>query len=241
LEESVKAAHGNSAKMVVTNRRFLFESEDDPKNEYYRNTVKHLCDSYDKQVRLRPEEVSQKIVHYLTASDSSINFLGEPPNVLLHRDVFGELGMFDVNLIQSCDYEFWSRVGSNHGVVLVPEVLSEFRIHSSSTTRKNEQTQMLRTKLDLPAVLIAYLYNPEYRRFRDHIGEKGIAGVTRYAMNLLRRLKAEIDASGCEEDKQEWIRFCRAYPVAVVLINEPSARAVAAMAKKYVTNKFNKL
>lgn len=65
------------------------------------------------------------------------NFFGEPTAALMHRSVFPQFGMFNSDLRQICDLEYWTRVGVNTGVTFVDETLATFRYHSASTTARN--------------------------------------------------------------------------------------------------------
>jgi glycosyltransferase involved in cell wall biosynthesis len=238
LERMMKAASESKAKMVTSNRQFHFEMPDDPANDYYKSTVKHLCDEYDSVTHIPPDQFSSFILHYLTERGSSINFIGEPSNILFHKDVVGNVGLFNPLLIQSCDYEYWSRVGSKYGVTVVPEILSEFRIHSGSTTSRNQQNQALKKRLDLPAVLCDYLYDASYTDFRQHIGEKGQVVIQRYLIKLLYGIKNDLDVAESIQEGEAWRNFLNTYPACKALIQTPNARHIAIQVKKYVKDKI---
>ncbi len=57
------------------------------------------------------------------------------PAAFVRRDLFERYGMFDINLRQSMDYEFWLRLGKNHvRFVHLPQVLAATRLHSDAFT-----------------------------------------------------------------------------------------------------------
>lgn len=54
------------------------------------------------------------------------------PSVFFHKDLIREFGEFDVSLNRTMDYDFWLRISQKHRFVYIPEVLSVYRLHSSS-------------------------------------------------------------------------------------------------------------
>lgn len=54
--------------------------------------------------------------------------------VLVRRDVFDTVGLFDENNPYTQDYEMWFRIVSEYGVRHVSEPLTRYRVHSSQTS-----------------------------------------------------------------------------------------------------------
>lgn len=65
------------------------------------------------------------------------NFFGEPTAALLHRSLFERYGVFNADLAQLCDLEFWIRAATNTGLAFVDAPLASFRYHASSTSAGN--------------------------------------------------------------------------------------------------------
>jgi len=68
------------------------------------------------------------------------------PSVLMHRPTILALGGYDPAFGSSADTELWTRVATENAIVVVPEPLVLYRIHSQSMSfrRMFEQREMLR-------------------------------------------------------------------------------------------------
>jgi glycosyltransferase involved in cell wall biosynthesis len=98
------------------------------------------------------------------------NIIGEPTVTIFHRSVIQNFGIFNPALIQICDMEYWARVGSNVGVVYIPERLATFRVHHRSTTSHNHAEREYRTgRLDPLIVHYLLLRSPFYRNIRNKL------------------------------------------------------------------------
>jgi hypothetical protein len=94
------------------------------------------------------------------------NFVGEPTAVMLHRSVFSRFGYFNPHLVQICDLEYWIRVGSNSGLVYVPETLAHFRRHGGATTVRNERSNRLGFYFDQVICFHDFVFHPLYASLR---------------------------------------------------------------------------
>jgi len=56
------------------------------------------------------------------------------PGVLFKRSVLETDGYLDESLRYTADWDFWLRLAARHDLVLVPECLSEYRIHAEAQT-----------------------------------------------------------------------------------------------------------
>jgi glycosyltransferase involved in cell wall biosynthesis len=99
------------------------------------------------------------------------NWIGEPSSVLIRKECFLRLGLFNTNLYQVCDIEMWLRIMFRYDVGLLSEKLSAFRFHSDSTSASNiksrrnclDQLWLLEGLSSEPEVRLAY---PEIERIR---------------------------------------------------------------------------
>ena len=71
------------------------------------------------------------------------NLLGEPSAILVRRECFERLGGFNPTLWQLVDIEMWLRIALYYDIGFLPEPLSVYRHHQSSTT-----ADVARTSLD---------------------------------------------------------------------------------------------
>lgn len=72
--------------------------------------------------------------------DDPINKIGEPSTVLIKREVFEKVGLFDVNLCQVVDVDMWLRIMGHYKIGFIDKKLSSFRIHLKQQTRQNIQS-----------------------------------------------------------------------------------------------------
>jgi glycosyltransferase involved in cell wall biosynthesis len=68
------------------------------------------------------------------------NFLNTN-NVLIRRDVFNTLGMFDINIVFSEDYEMWLRIAEKYMIGYVDLILTKYRLHSTNRSEVNKEKQ----------------------------------------------------------------------------------------------------
>ena len=65
------------------------------------------------------------------------NMIGEPSTVLIRRQCFLDIGLFDSSLCQVTDMDMWFRIMGSYKVGFIKETLSCFRIHSDQESAKN--------------------------------------------------------------------------------------------------------
>ena len=69
--------------------------------------------------------------------NNPINKVGEPSTVLIRKEVFDAVGVFNPDFCQLVDLEMWLRIMSQYKVGYIDRVLSKFRIHAQQQTQKN--------------------------------------------------------------------------------------------------------
>lgn len=100
------------------------------------------------------------------------NFFGEPTSTLIHRSIFDRYGLFNADLAQLCDLEYWLRVSLNTGITYIDEPLATFRYHASSTSAgnrdplKDERVSVF----DNLVMLHEFAYNPHFSSLRQAAG-----------------------------------------------------------------------
>jgi len=90
------------------------------------------------------------------------------PSVLMHRPTVLALGGYDPDFGPSADTELWTRVARKHAIVVVPEKLLQYRIHSQSMSFRMmfEQREMLRLILARDEARRRDLLVPSLAQFR---------------------------------------------------------------------------
>jgi len=107
----------------------------------------------------------------MTKAGIGVNFIGEPSSVMLRRDIFSDYSLFNVNLVQLCDLEYWTRIGTNETIRYIPETISSFRVQKDSASAFNHLQKAFHVQLlDKVILLHDYLFHPLYSRFRETIG-----------------------------------------------------------------------
>ncbi len=109
------------------------------------------------------------------------NWIGEPSSVLVRKDCFSRLGLFNQNLYQVCDIEMWLRIMFRYDIGFLPEKLSAFRFHPDSTSAGNLKSR--RNCLDQLWLVESLLSDREIQAAHPEI--EAIRG-----LELLRLIKA---------------------------------------------------
>lgn len=89
------------------------------------------------------------------------NLIGEPPFVMMRREVMLRTGVFSETLPQSLDYEYWVRLLCRANFVWIPESLGAFRVHGMATTALNQREGKGRT--DRLRILLQLARNADAR------------------------------------------------------------------------------
>lgn len=144
LERMLSLAGETGRRLVFCQRRFVFAET------IARETVAHyaalptlesICGGrYD----LDPADAVRL---FFTGAGGDLNYFGEPTCALIHRDVFDAVGLFETNLIQFCDLEYWLRSVSMFGFAWVPDALASFRVHEGSTSQRNAVRRAFRSEI----------------------------------------------------------------------------------------------
>lgn len=93
------------------------------------------------------------------------------PGVLFKRSVLETDGFLDESLRYTADWDFWLRLAAHHDMVLVPDCLSEYRIHAAAQTvgfaeKKQEYALNLRIVVERHQHTLDALVPSESANFR---------------------------------------------------------------------------
>ena len=119
-----------------------------------------------------------------------------PSNVLIKRDVLNKIGLFDVNLSTSADFELWLRACSLYQTGMINEVGIKYRQHSSNMfSNKNLYQKDTQYIIDKHAPGSKYnwspfIYKKLYSLMLNSIKEKNMINAAYY---FYRYLKAKLE------------------------------------------------
>jgi predicted O-linked N-acetylglucosamine transferase (SPINDLY family) len=137
LEEMVNLAEQDAELGLIFSPRGTFlarEAYSDPTCQaiYYESK-----DTYKFWSDLQPIQPGRELLADPNLLDNPINKIGEPSTVLIKKEVFERVGLFDPKFCQVIDIEMWFRVMSQYKIGFVEQSLSHFRIHPQQQTRRN--------------------------------------------------------------------------------------------------------
>ncbi|MDM9583775.1 glycosyltransferase [Nostoc sp. GT001] len=137
IEEMVNLAERDEEIGLVFSPRRLFTNTGD--TVYDSNFLMHheAKDVHKAWSELKPIQSGQQLLQDSNILDNPINKIGEPSTVLIRKDVFDKVGLFNSEFCQLVDLEMWLRVMSQYKIGFVDKVLSQFRIHPQQQTRRN--------------------------------------------------------------------------------------------------------
>ena len=171
LHAAVSSAPG-ACSFVVAERDFVIEKGvEDGLRHFYENSVLTLKDVFGDKTSILPGEFSGEILK----RGVGLNFIGEPTSVMVRRETCFQYSFFNQNLIHLCDLEYWTRLGTNEGLVYLPEKLNVFRVHNRSASAYNHAHNHFQLEcLDKIILLHDYLYHPYYLNLRKTAGSETI-------------------------------------------------------------------
>ncbi len=160
-------ASGKGYDLLVCKRQFMLDKETtEAERKYYKEEVRTL----ENTGYYRSDAFSPEVVSRIASENISMNFIAEPSLAFFKKGLLSKTGLFDADLKQICDLEFFLRVGSNYGLLYLPEQLCRFRIHAHSTTEKNIGSTDYRLHyLEALTFALKLLAKPEFKAFRGYI------------------------------------------------------------------------
>jgi predicted O-linked N-acetylglucosamine transferase (SPINDLY family)/GT2 family glycosyltransferase len=137
IEEMVTLAEQDEEIGLVFSPRTLFTNTG--RTVYDSNFLMHheAKDVHKAWSTLKLIQSGHQLLQDSNILDNPINKIGEPSTVLIRKDVFEKVGLFNSEFCQLVDLEMWLRIMSQYKVGFVDKVLSHFRIHPQQQTRRN--------------------------------------------------------------------------------------------------------
>jgi len=114
-----------------------------------------------------PVFIPAEKISSLAVQNVWMNFIGEPTVIMFQKEVTRELGVFNPDLIQVCDLEYFLRIACNYGVKYIPQPLTYFRVHKGSASSSNISERYYQVMhLDPIIMLHQFLYATFFAPFR---------------------------------------------------------------------------
>ncbi len=127
--------------LVASKRDFIVESSAS-------SALTSWLDKYkDLQATLSNEEnnvlvLDKSLFKSIEFLNSPFNKIGEPSVVMFRSNIIKKVGMFNEELKQILDYEFYYRILKRYKVAILPEKLAGFRVHGLQESEKNNMNNV---------------------------------------------------------------------------------------------------
>ncbi|MDZ7993357.1 MAG: glycosyltransferase [Nostoc sp. EfeVER01] len=137
IEEMVNLAEQDEEIGLVFSPRTLFTNIGH--TVYDSNFLMHheAKDVHKAWSKLKTIQSGQELLLDPHILDNPINKIGEPSTVMIRKNVFEKVGLFNSEFCQLVDLEMWLRIMSQYKIGFVNKILSHFRIHPQQQTRRN--------------------------------------------------------------------------------------------------------
>ena len=191
--------------VIFCKRNFIFENDcSNEMKSYYKNR-NYFWDIFPNKIHVTPKDITMIISRY-----PGLNIFGEPTSFLIHRSVFDRLGLFDADIYQICDLEYWLRAGVSIPLLHIPEVLTHFRVHNKSTTSFNRNERWVQTRyIDRLRLFNKFISNDLYSSLRKDL-DIWPCRLFLAAQTAIFARRARIDTiSGDGNQKTEFMDYCK--------------------------------
>lgn len=227
LEKMMSCSEGQN--LVISNRKYIFEEGINKKDHYdylilenklnFSNIYKYHLFFTDRQFS------------FATARYPAINIWGEPTSMLIRKEAFLQYGYFDENFKQTCDLEFWARVGTNSGAAFVHDKLVFFRVHKKSTTMTNHSDKAFYVNFNDFFLFVHKLYYSDlFKKFRSNVSFSKLAIIELELAEHARGLKR------WENGKDIFMQKCQArFPEFDKYFLNPTKELIQAQLKSFVS------
>ena len=223
--EKMFAASKPEIPISFCRRQFIFEDSTPDEVRSYHLSVLSLLDKFFPLLTEIPaSHYSKALLSLIGTMGIDINFIGEPVAVMFHRSVLYRFGNFNANLIHACDFEFWTRIASNTGIIYVPETLATFRLHGQSTTATNQNSRHYRkSTLDPLIILHDFALAPIYATLRAVASSHEIINLIDFLEHKAYSARRIAERATVDPDNPnssflaEWEYICQLYPILSVI------------------------
>ena len=213
VERLVDLAIRSGRRFAFARRTFLYEGVSEAGRELMETEVRRF-----EVGAVRPgcTDFSPQMVAELALEFWGRNVFGEPSAILIHRSVVQEFGLFNLDLVQIPDLEYWLRVGLTTGMGYCDQPLVTFRIHERAASMANLNT-FRAGRLDQLVLLHEYLYSPYFVALRQAAERIGTLpslqrSFHRKALRLSVRAALDIRRPETRGHYRQWLEAVRRHP-----------------------------
>jgi glycosyltransferase involved in cell wall biosynthesis len=206
VERMLQTAIEHNALMACCCRNFTFfpEVPEETRSNFLAYTARHNFEQYfPNQGFVSAREFCAQL-----AITPTINFIGEPTAVILHRSTLETFGRFHPVMVQLVDFEYWSRIAVQKGIAHVHQPLVTFRVHGQSATTKNAQAAVRKDRLDGIVLLHEYLHAPAYANLRSSWKNRAIL----YRQYVQRVAELKLGSDDRDPSDPTWNTALNRYP-----------------------------
>ncbi len=163
IEKMYDLAKEAKVRLVLTDRRYVSDFNGQKVLKKY-HKISRLSQFVQETRVVTPLEICEITNHKFFGH----NFLGEPILGLWSKELVNEYGVFDIELKQLVDFEFWFRISSNEFIGFINEELHTFRVHGNSQTARNNQIKGINpAMIDKVDIINKVRLRPIYANFRN--------------------------------------------------------------------------
>jgi len=132
IEKMITLIYRTKKKVVLCDRSYFKSSENT--SVRFRKKHRHLKDYLSENQEIVR---SKEMVRILNSNFLKNNLIGEPIVGLIGQEIVNKYGVFDTEMHQIVDLEYWLRICSNEDIAFLNEPLVKFRVHNQSQTFRN--------------------------------------------------------------------------------------------------------
>ncbi len=133
IAKMVALAEQDAEVGLVFARRHIIHSDDTKLDQLYVDITKGWTN-------LSAIQSGRSLLADPKLLEAPFNKIGEPTAVLIAKDVFDKVGLFDPNLKQVLDLDMWLRIMAQYKIGYIDEVLAGFRVHRNQQSIQNAHT-----------------------------------------------------------------------------------------------------
>ncbi|MEG3941109.1 glycosyltransferase family 2 protein [Microcoleus sp. S36b_A3] len=183
IAEMVSLAEEDEEIGLVFCPRELILTKEAEQNPGCMDVYRYAKDVHKAWSELRSVNVGYELLAHSIFFKHPLNKIGEPSNVLLRKQVFDKVGLFDSDLYQTLDMDMWFRIMCKYKIGFVDQFLVKFRIHPKQASYTNLG---LINALDNHILRAKMLYSPSYFIANQQIQQQ-------FAKEVRNLMKAELE------------------------------------------------
>jgi len=150
--------------MVFSRRRLISDRPD------LMQSIEWMADLHKSWTSIRSVQAGLELIADPNFLQQPDNKIGEPTNVLIRRNIFESIGLFDPAFKQYCDLEMWWRIMAHSQIAFIDRELATFRLHRHQTTNHNLSQDTIWA--EIYQVWIKLICDPVYQTIPDPICQR---------------------------------------------------------------------